>query len=63
MTVDPVHALTHRLDMPDASEIRREEPGACPICGMALEPLAPPADASANAELNDMTRRFWPAMV
>src|SRR5688572_20644883 len=24
-------------------EIRRDEPGACPICGMALEPLAPSA--------------------
>jgi Cu+-exporting ATPase len=40
-------------------EIRRNEPGACPICGMALEPLAPTADETENDELNDMTRRFW----
>jgi Cu+-exporting ATPase len=40
-------------------EIRRDEPGACPICGMALEPLTPAADESKNAELADMTRRFW----
>jgi Cu+-exporting ATPase len=39
-------------------EIRREGPGACPICGMALEPLAPSADEGENAELTDMTRRF-----
>ncbi|MFZ0499313.1 MAG: copper-translocating P-type ATPase [Steroidobacteraceae bacterium] len=39
--------------------IRRNEPGNCPICGMALEPLmATPADG-ASPELRDMTRRFW----
>jgi Cu+-exporting ATPase len=40
-------------------EIRRDAPGACPICGMALEPLMPSADDGENAELMDMTRRFW----
>jgi Cu+-exporting ATPase len=40
-------------------EIRRDAPGPCPICGMALEPLAPSADEGENAELTDMTRRFW----
>src|SRR5688500_15615354 len=40
-------------------EIRRDAPGACPICGMALEPLAPSAEEGENAELVDMTRRFW----
>ncbi|MEX2496285.1 MAG: heavy metal translocating P-type ATPase [Woeseia sp.] len=39
-------------------EIRRSEPGACPICGMALEPLEPTADEGENEELNDMWRRF-----
>ena len=38
-------------------EIRRDAPGACPICGMALEPLMP-AVTGENAELRDMTRRF-----
>jgi Cu+-exporting ATPase len=38
--------------------IRRDAPGDCPICGMALEPLAPSAEETPNAELEDMTRRF-----
>jgi len=39
-------------------EIRRDAPGDCPICGMALEPLAPTALDEPNPELADMTRRF-----
>jgi Cu+-exporting ATPase len=39
-------------------EIRRDEQGPCPICGMALEPLAPSAEEGENKELADMTRRF-----
>ncbi len=38
-------------------EVVRSEPGSCPICGMALEPRN--AAAEDNAELDDMTRRFW----
>lgn len=38
-------------------EIIRDEPGACPICGMALEPLVP-SDAPSE-ELTDFTRRMW----
>lgn len=38
-------------------EVVRSEPGNCPICGMALEPRNAPAED--NAELRDMTRRFW----
>jgi Cu+-exporting ATPase len=40
-------------------EIRQDHAGSCPICGMALEPLAPTADAGPNHELQDMSRRFW----
>ena len=40
-------------------EIVRSGPGSCPICGMALEPMAPTAAEAANPELADMTRRFW----
>src|SRR5262249_32372131 len=40
-------------------EVRQEGPGACPLCGMALEPLAVTAEAAPNHELIDMTRRFW----
>jgi P-type Cu+ transporter len=39
-------------------EIVRSGPGSCPICGMALEPRTPIAGEE-NAELKDMTRRFW----
>ena len=44
-------------------EIRRDNPGSCPICGMALEPVLVTSDAGPNAELVDMTRRFWIAAV
>ena len=39
-------------------KIRQDHPGACPICGMALEP-AGAVPGEENAELRDMTRRFW----
>lgn len=39
-------------------EIVRDGPGSCPICGMALEPMVPSAEATANPELRDMDRRF-----
>ena len=42
-------------------EIRRPGPGACPICGMALEPVTVTADTGPSPELADMTRRFWVA--
>ena len=38
-------------------EVRQAGPGACPICGMALEPEAGGADD--GGELADMTRRLW----
>ena len=44
-------------------EVRQEGPGSCPICGMALEPEMPTADAGPNPELADMTRRFWIGLV
>jgi Cu+-exporting ATPase len=39
-------------------QILRKEPGNCPICGMALEPMTPAAGDAENPELRDMTRRF-----
>ena len=39
-------------------QIRRNEPGNCPICGMALEPEGIPDMEGASPELKDMTRRF-----
>jgi len=44
-------------------EIVRDGPGSCPICGMALEPMMPTAEGSPNAELRDMSRRFWIGLV
>jgi Cu+-exporting ATPase len=40
-------------------QIRQPGPGSCPICGMALEPEMPTAEAGPNPELVDFTRRFW----
>ncbi len=40
-------------------EIRQRGPGACPKCGMALEPLTVSAHDEANPELRIMQRRFW----
>ena len=40
-------------------EVRQVGPGACPICGMALEPAEFTADAGPNVELLDMKRRAW----
>ncbi|MBU2135714.1 MAG: YHS domain-containing protein, partial [Alphaproteobacteria bacterium] len=44
-------------------QIRKEGPGNCPICGMALEPETATADSGPNPELIDMTRRFWVGLV
>jgi len=40
-------------------EIVRDEPGDCPICGMALEPMTPTDADEENHELRDFRRRFW----
>ncbi len=39
-------------------EVRRDSPGACPKCGMALEPEMPTLDEAENPELLDFQRRF-----
>lgn len=47
---------------PMHSEIEQDHPGDCPKCGMALEPRTVTAETDAdedNAELRNMTRRFW----
>ena len=42
-------------------EVQQEHPGDCPKCGMTLEPKTVTADTDheENAELRDMTKRFW----
>src|SRR5687768_2361935 len=54
---DPIYTC------PMHPEVRQRGPGSCPKCGMALEPEAPTADEGPNAELVDMTRRFWGSLV
>ena len=39
-------------------QIVQEGPGACPICGMALEPVMPSEDDGELPELTDFRRRF-----
>ena len=54
--VETKHAV---YTCPMHSEIREDHPGSCPICGMALEPVNATDTEEDNAELRDMTRRFW----
>ena len=53
--VDPEAEYT----CPMHPEVRQKGPGACPICGMALEPVDASQADERNPELEDMTRRFW----
>ena len=56
----PVAPLTKvEYTCPMHPEIVRDEPGSCPICGMALEPRTVTLEEAPNPELTDMTRRFW----
>jgi Cu+-exporting ATPase len=50
-------AVDTQYTCPMHPEIVRDEPGACPICGMALEPVLPSDEPS--EELTDFTRRMW----
>jgi len=54
----PTGAADAIYTCPMHPEIRQIGPGSCPFCGMALEPVDIGVDAP-NAELADMTRRFW----
>ncbi len=59
MALEPESPLAAAVEYvcPMHPEIVRDEPGDCPKCGMALEPRDVPTED--NAELADMTRRFW----
>ena len=59
MNKDPAGGTDVEYTCPMHPEIRQMGPGACPICGMALEPVTVTADTGPSAELSDMTRRFW----
>ena len=57
--IEPVAVAGAIWTCPMHPEIRRDGPGSCPICGMALEPEAPSLDDAPNPELVDFTRRWW----
>ena len=59
----PSGAEVAEYTCPMHPEVRQPGPGSCPICGMALEPVLVTADTGPNAELVDMTRRFWVGVV
>src|ERR1700733_7565176 len=60
---EPVTAEGTIYPCPMHPKVRQIGPGACPICGMALEPVTVTAEAPANPELLDMTRRFWIGLI
>jgi P-type Cu+ transporter len=51
-------AAASQYTCPMHPEVLSPKPGACPKCGMALEPVAA-TGSTANPELVSMTRRFW----
>ena len=55
----PQEVAADEYTCPMHPEIRQAGPGACPICGMGLDPVEVTADTGPSAELVDMTRRFW----
>jgi Cu+-exporting ATPase len=50
---------TREYTCPMDPEVRQIGPGACPKCGMALEPVTVTLGDERNPELEDMQRRFW----
>lgn len=64
--IDPASAAAEADALPEGTiytcpmhpEVRQVGPGACPICGMGLEPAMVGADEGPSEELLDMTRRF-----
>jgi Cu+-exporting ATPase len=63
--VEGEHLPTEKVEYtcPMHPEIVRDAPGACPICGMALEPRTVTEEEPPNPELITMTHRFWVSVV
>jgi Cu+-exporting ATPase len=61
----PVAAEGQKVEYfcPMDPEVVSDRPGACPKCGMALEPRTVTLEEGPNPELIDMTRRFWVGLV
>ena len=48
-----------RYTCPMHPDIVQNQPGICPKCGMALEPILPALEEEENPELRDFCYRFW----
>ena len=59
----PAAAAGTDYTCPMHPEVARNGPGACPICGMALEPKTVSLDQQENPELIDMQRRLWTSAI
>jgi Cu+-exporting ATPase len=63
MGLEPVGGATPfakiEYTCPMHPEVVSDHPGNCPKCGMALEPRTVTEGERPNAELADMSRRFW----
>jgi P-type Cu+ transporter len=57
--VSPADGVATIYTCPMHPEIRQDHPGACPKCGMALEPEMPSLDEGENPELRDFKQRFF----
>ena len=44
-------------------EIEQDQPGACPKCGMTLEPKSIGAEEEEQSETRSLSRKFWIALV
>ena len=58
---EPSAPVTAAYYCPMDPGVESDQPGTCPICGMALE--ANPAATEDHSELKDMQRRFWLGVV
>jgi Cu+-exporting ATPase len=60
---EPIAIGKGEYTCPMHPQIVRDQPGACPICGMALELRTVTIEDEENPELVAMTRRFWIGVV
>ncbi len=60
---EPIAIGKGKYTCPMHPQIVRDQPGACPICGMALELRTVTIEDEENPELVAMTRRFWIGVV
>jgi len=59
VVLQPAHGNGQTYTCPMHPEVVQSDPGACPICGMALEPRHVQREATEDPHLHDVVRRFW----